>query len=672
MVVRGDWYGPLAASRKAAMSAGEHEQPRGSEPTLEQSLDDALGAPPSEPRHAGQAGTEELASPDGRGEEASANGGGQDAPRPALPSAQLVVVGGPETGRLIRLGSVETVLGRSEDVGGKVRDPSASQRHAKILWHDDGYLLVDLGSTNGTHLNGERLEGPTLLTHGDTIRIGQTALRFLCRGTRRERNATVPLDLQPPPPPGQAPRQDLVRYRDARLTSWGPRDPNAYGSWATNGTDWVIYVRTGLGYLKRYGTFLAVMTAVGASAGALHALIKPPLGAAYFEISLSRDGRANPVDQERATTFFVAAEKSFTSTRLIKETLTRLGAEPHPGAALAIQRRVSFQPLDKQELVWRGEYQEADAEHAKTFLTRHLEVYLEREFGKTLQVLQAQVSLLEEQVERSGQELRRTEEELAAFKKEHPGVVGTEGGAEQYAALGPLQTRRDDLRAQVERLQLELALNRKRLNSGDALLQGRVSSAGSYATSLQDVEKQLTEAKAAGLGEQHPQVKRLRQQARELAQLRDSTITAESTDIERRSNEGYVAVRERVRDLEVALRVATTELEQVDQRLGQLEGRVSQLPEAEARLSTLTRNYASTKDLHDRLYQKLRASRIQLKMERESMRGRYDLLTPPTPVHPDMITATAQRSTLGGLGMFFVAVVCAGTREAFRYLRSVL
>src|SRR5690606_11513366 len=50
VVVRGDWYGPLAASRKAAMSAGEHEQPRGSEPTLEQRFDDALAAPPSEPR----------------------------------------------------------------------------------------------------------------------------------------------------------------------------------------------------------------------------------------------------------------------------------------------------------------------------------------------------------------------------------------------------------------------------------------------------------------------------------------------------------------------------------------------------------------------------------------------------------------------------------------------
>lgn len=590
-----------------------------------------------------------------------------------MPTAHLVVVGGPETGRLIRLSSHETILGRSEDVAGKIHDPSASQRHAKVLWHDGGFVLVDLGSTNGTFLNEERLEGPTLLTHGDTVRIGQTALRFLCKGRKPERDETVPLDLQPPPPaPNGPPRQDLVRYRDARLTPWGPRDLSGYGAHDAGGTEWIVYVRMGIDYLKRYGTFLAVMTAVGASAGAVHTLVEPPLGAAYFEISLSRDAKSNPVEEDATATFFVAAEKTFTSTRLIKETLRRLGAEPHQNAALAIQNRVTFEPLDKEERVWRGEYRGTNADAAQTFLSRHLEVYLERELGKTLHVLQAQAALLEEQVERSGQELRRTEEELASFKRENPGIVGAEGGAEQYAALGPLRTRRDDLQAQVKRLELELGLNRKRLSSGDALLQGRVSSAGSYAASLQDVEKQLTEAKASGLGEQHPRVKRLRQQARELAELRESTITAESTEIERRSNEGYVAVRERVRDLEVALQVARTELGQVNQRLEELTGRVDELPEAEARLSKLTRNYASTKDLHDRLYQKLRATRIQLKMERESVRARYDLLTPPTPEHPDMIVATALRSTLGGFAMFFAAVVCAGAREAFRYLRSVL
>lgn len=642
------------------MSLGEREEPRLSEPTLEQRLDEALGAG-SAP--SGSSGAVADAPP-----EATAD--------PAAPSrprvAHLVIVGGPETGRLIRLTASETVLGRSEDAAGKIHDPSASQRHAKVLQHDGGYVLVDLGSTNGTFLNDERLEGPVLLTHGDTLRIGKTTLRFLFKDGSGRPQETVPLEVKAPPPREEPPRQDLVRYRDARLTPWGPRELADYGGGGPDaGIDWAVVLRTSIAYAKRYGAFVGIMAALGVSAGAVHTLVKPPLGGAFFEIALSRDARTNPVEEEAPTPFFVAAERNFTSTALLKETLRRLGVEPTEHAALSLQNRISFTPLDKQERVWRAEFEGQDAEQARVFLARHLEVYLERELEKNLHVLKAQIALLEDQVARSGAELRQTEEELAAFKKENPGVVGVEN-PEQYAALGPLEARRDDLVAQVQRLRLELGLNRKRLESGDALLQGRVSSASSYSTTLRDIEKQISEAKAEGLGEQHPRIKKLRGQARELQQLHDAAIAATPTDLERRSNEGYVAVRERVRDLEVALKVAESELKQVTERLEATAGRVSQLPEAEAQLSKLTRNYASTKALHDRLYQKLRAGRIQLKMEQESARARYDLLTPPTPEHPNMMMSMAQRSALGGFGMFFLAALCAAAREGVRYLRSLL
>lgn len=624
------------------MTIGEPEQPRPLEPTLEQSLDEALGDSPS---------------PDSRRAE-------------ERPVAHLVVVGGPETGRLIRLGSRETVLGRSLDVAGKLNDPSASQRHAKVLQHDNGYVLVDLGSTNGTHLNEERLQGPVLLAHGDTIRIGTTRLRFLYKGAGGGRSdKTVPIEAIPDP--SEPLRRNLVRYRDARLTPWGPRDFGDYDEASGQSTDWLVYVRAAVDYVKRYGAFVGAMALVGACGGMIHAWVKPPLGSAYFEISLSREAGSNPVDDEHTTSFFVAAERTFRSTRLIKESLRRLGVEPRDDSALAIQRRVAFSSLDKQERVWRGEYEGRNAEEARAFLAQHLEVYLERELDKTLHGLKAQIDLLERQLARSGEQLRETEEELAAFKKDHPGVVGVEG-TEQYAALGSLQARRDELAAQIKRLGLELRLNRKRLDSGDALLQGRVSSSSSYTSALQEVEKQISEAKAQGLGEQHPKLKSLRAKARELRNLMDSTINAEATEVERRSNEAYVTVRERVRDLEVAVQVAQTELDQVNERLRKTEDRVTEQPEVDARFAKLTRNYASTKALHDRLYQKLQASRIQLRIEQETLRARYDLLTPPTPEPPNMTKAIAQRSAVGGVGTFFLAVLCAGVREALRYLRSVL
>lgn len=57
-------------------------------------------------------------------------------------------------------------------------DEYASARHARFEPRQDGVWVQDLGSTNGTYLNGARLEHPRLLAPGDIIRVGETDLRF--------------------------------------------------------------------------------------------------------------------------------------------------------------------------------------------------------------------------------------------------------------------------------------------------------------------------------------------------------------------------------------------------------------------------------------------------------------------------------------------------------------
>ena len=58
------------------------------------------------------------------------------------------------------------------------RDEFASARHARIEPRRDGVWIEDVGSTNGTYVNGELLTGPRRLSSGDLIRIGETDLRF--------------------------------------------------------------------------------------------------------------------------------------------------------------------------------------------------------------------------------------------------------------------------------------------------------------------------------------------------------------------------------------------------------------------------------------------------------------------------------------------------------------
>jgi hypothetical protein len=69
-------------------------------------------------------------------------------------------------------------LGRGE-VEIRLDDPFASSRHARIFREGPVVVIEDLGSTNGTYLNGELLRGPQPLHDGDRIRIGDSEFSYL-------------------------------------------------------------------------------------------------------------------------------------------------------------------------------------------------------------------------------------------------------------------------------------------------------------------------------------------------------------------------------------------------------------------------------------------------------------------------------------------------------------
>jgi hypothetical protein len=70
------------------------------------------------------------------------------------------------------------LLGRGETADIRLEDTFASSAHARLVAQGDVIVIEDLGSTNGTYLNGEPLRGPQPLHVGDSIRIGDSEFTF--------------------------------------------------------------------------------------------------------------------------------------------------------------------------------------------------------------------------------------------------------------------------------------------------------------------------------------------------------------------------------------------------------------------------------------------------------------------------------------------------------------
>jgi len=96
-------------------------------------------------------------------------------------TGRLVVEDSPtlEPGSSYELGSAEVTIGRGEQNDVALDgDEFASARHVRIEPRRDGVWLRDLGSTNGTYVNGVRIDGARRLSPGDVVRVGETELRF--------------------------------------------------------------------------------------------------------------------------------------------------------------------------------------------------------------------------------------------------------------------------------------------------------------------------------------------------------------------------------------------------------------------------------------------------------------------------------------------------------------
>ncbi|HVJ79719.1 MAG TPA: ATP-binding protein [Planctomycetia bacterium] len=109
--------------------------------------------------------------------------------------AWLTVIHGPDRGRRIEIGAASAVIGRDAKASIRLHDHEISRSHAELKPENAGAKIVDLGSSNGTFVNGEKILAH-VLRRGDRIRMGGTELLFTVgSGEANERDLAGKIDM---------------------------------------------------------------------------------------------------------------------------------------------------------------------------------------------------------------------------------------------------------------------------------------------------------------------------------------------------------------------------------------------------------------------------------------------------------------------------------------------
>lgn len=121
--------------------------------------------------------------------------------------AKLVILNQGMTGRAHDLKSERTTVGRVEDNAFQIADPSVSSHHCEVLLRGAEIVIHDLGSTNGSFINGAQIT-ESVLKPGQTLRLGQVELKLEADGmtaTAAPPTAATPAAPAPVPSPATAP-----------------------------------------------------------------------------------------------------------------------------------------------------------------------------------------------------------------------------------------------------------------------------------------------------------------------------------------------------------------------------------------------------------------------------------------------------------------------------------
>jgi pSer/pThr/pTyr-binding forkhead associated (FHA) protein len=599
--------------------------------------------------------------------------------------AFLMVSTGAAAGTVFPLTEPSVLIGRSLDAQVSINEQAISNEHARIEQNGVRFTLRDLGSTNGTYVNGQRVVDVVVLAGGDMIRMGSTTFTFVTRESGLPKGTVKLTDPNPELPIEPARAGHRGRGPEPASVAMVPDSQDHTDSLSL--TDVVRKVRTSWVYVKRYGWIVATCTCFGIAAGVVQAWVRPPPGSAWFEMTLAGSGRG---DSEDGPQFFIGAENTFRSLPLIKKTLSELGAASVSDATASdIQTALSFERVGFNSKVYRGDYEDATAELAVTFLQKHLEVYIDSELDKILKVLRNDAAFDREQEERAAQRVAEARNRLVEFSDEHPEAVPKDAKLpDQGVRLAP--------GASPERVKQSIASTERALRVAYTAIQSK--KARPFLDQVASAENKIAEARARGLRDQHPEIRQLLSLQATMRAKANAILAAEPSQSEKELDPQIMRLQAELDELKSRLAQmpapapapATAPAELGADALNGTSGvkssiRIAPVPADAPPLSVgeapaeslsqlkiiygeLSREYERSKTEHEALMKKRETTDRTLERERTSAEARYGIITPPTPAKTSMFSAMVKRGGLGGVVGLALAMVAAACLELRRIL----
>lgn len=596
--------------------------------------------------------------------------------------AFLMVSTGAAAGTVFPVTEASVLIGRSLDAQVSINEQAISNEHARLEQEGATFTLRDLGSTNGTYVNGQRLVEAVVLAGGDSIRMGSTTFTFVTRESGLPKGTVKLRDPDPDLPiePHRSRASEANGSGSVAMASVSEQQQTDSVSLA----DVVRTVRAYWVYAKRYGWILATCLCLGVAAGIAQVWVSPPRGSAWFEMTLTPGGRSNEEDNPQ---FFVGAESTFRSLPLIKKTLAELGS-PNVSDAVAsdVQSSMTFERVGfNNTKVYRGDYEGKTADAAVTFLKKHLQVYIDSELDKILKVLRTDAVFEQTQEAEAGQRVAAARNRLIAFSDEHPEAVPKD------AKLPDQSPARLAAGASPERIKQSIASTERALKAAYTNIQAK--KARPFYEQVASAETKIAEARARGLRDQHPEIKGLLSLQATMRAKANSILAAEPSPSEQGMDPQVVRLKQELAELQGRLAqlppagtpapgtgtapAGLTTDEPGGVNIAPImesapDPSLDALPESLAQLKInygeLAREYERAKTEQEVLIKKRETTDRQLERERTSAEARYSIITPPTPANKSTISAMVRRGGIGGVAGLLLALVAAACLELRRIL----